>query len=201
MRQDGKLMLGTIRDFARMLSGSLFEGKWQDCDFGLADADDASTADLGALRHGVCGWYGVKMMPDMGFDSGCTELASDYYGGGCMSASQIDDGCTGFPDGAASDIEAMLISTLSFQEAGIGPDTLVIAEPAGARGRAPGIREYSVTMRASGTFRMTVEASGPEDARSKAMLLSGAVHTGQLEDVSWEAGEAAECRPSGPDPV
>ncbi len=121
MKQQGNLTLCTIKEFARMLTESIMEDAWHDYDFGLSEDND----DLEYLESGIEGWYGIKSI-DAGFDSDCTVLICDYYGGGCAEMCQVwDDDCETF-EYMMKDIQDVIVKTLNIQESGVYSESLIL---------------------------------------------------------------------------
>jgi hypothetical protein len=139
MRTEDNLMLCTISEFAEFLAKGYNDSKpldsyFTECDFCIVDEADDEYADLDdndddlfAIASGGCSWYGVKVVPDVGFDIEDMTLWTDYYGGGCAEV------CTFFPGVASYEsvsdrIARMIISSLSQQEYGVYEKTLLLVQ-------------------------------------------------------------------------
>ena len=90
----------TIKSFAKYLAGKISDGTKKPgqtkfvADFALTsyDEDDEITIPniLSDMRES--GWYGVKELGEIGFNSGNRQFVFDYYGGGHLRVFDFDDG-------------------------------------------------------------------------------------------------------------
>lgn len=146
--KDSRWAVGTVIDLARFLSEKIstdvfayddqrthrtFMGSaaFPNCDFLIADEDTVEKVDIdAAVADG--GWHGIKSV-DAGFDSNYLMLVSDYYGGGAASMCTL--GCYEIDDGAddevAGVIACMIAETLSFSNAGVTENTVLVVELVG----------------------------------------------------------------------
>lgn len=130
IKQD-KYMLGTIKEIAKELY-DLNKKDFVDCDFTLIDDQDIDLnnkdIDLYEVDHNSTGWYGIKKI-NTGFDAKANNdwnLFADYYGGGCGVYRFIfnnDD-----TSDIISNIEEMIMETLSYQEGTITRNMIIICE-------------------------------------------------------------------------
>ena len=103
-----------------------------DCDFTLIDDQDIDLnnkdIDLYEVDHNFTGWYGIRNI-DTEFDAKANNdwnLFADYYGGGCGVYRFIfnnDD-----TSDIISNIEEMIMETLSYQEGTITRNMIIICE-------------------------------------------------------------------------
>lgn len=146
--QDNRWAVGTVTDLAHFLSEKISAdvfayddqrtyrtymgyATFPNCDFIIADEDTADKVDIdAAVADG--GWYGIKSVDD-GFDSDYLMLVSDYYGGGAASMCTL--GCCEIDDGAVDDVAGviahMIAETLSFSNAGVAENTMLVVELVG----------------------------------------------------------------------
>lgn len=128
-KYDRDCLKGTIAEFSAFLAKNVLDDSkaWVNYDFGIISPDNLESEDYDFIESSIEGWYGVKKI-DTGFVSDCYILFSDYYGGGCASMCQVWD--DGFEESEfmASDIQRMLLSTLTVVETGVTPDTIIYAE-------------------------------------------------------------------------
>lgn len=130
-------MLGKIKDIAKELyfpkdKDKLLFRCFRECDFALIDNQDIDLnnqdIDLDEIYHNSTGWYGIKKI-NTGFDAKANNdwnLFADYYGGGCGVYRFIfnnDD-----TSDIISNIEEMIMETLSYQEGTITRNMIIICE-------------------------------------------------------------------------
>lgn len=89
----------TVKDFAKALSKYLNSTKKPGqtkfvADFAISDILDSDEIDIShpeTIVENVDGWYGVKELGEIGFNSSeDRQLVFDYYGGGCFRSYNIN---------------------------------------------------------------------------------------------------------------
>lgn len=118
MWTEGNLMVCTIREFAEYLAEGIdskvpLESRFRECDFAIHYGKLEGPLDL--VEKDASGWYGVKVLPELGFDTDCMILTADYYGGGCAEFCSIYPDYDGYlnPTDAIMD---MVLSCVKKQE-------------------------------------------------------------------------------------
>lgn len=129
----GKRKLMKVAELGEYLASSIdtenvLAELFPNCDFFIVDADSTmqySDDEMDYLETTACGWYGIKNT-DTGFDSDCLVLIVDYYGGSCMTFTQLYDGI-GQKDAIRSIVGA-IIESMNVQECGVTKDTVLYCE-------------------------------------------------------------------------
>lgn len=130
MRRENNLMVCTVKEFANFLSEGIdtsepLDSVIRECDFAVLD-DECTGCDIETVKAETFGWYGVKVVPDLGFDTESLILIADYYGGGCEEFCSIWSGIDSFVDPAES-ILSMIISCVGRQE-WVDDDSILFVE-------------------------------------------------------------------------
>lgn len=112
-----ELKLCSIQELAEyyadlILKDGKFNENIPDCDFAIVD-DYEENATLEEIHGSASGWHGMKRF-DIGFDSYDLCVATDYYGGGCVQATQLFDGMG--RETIANEIRRIIIGTLNVFE-------------------------------------------------------------------------------------
>ena len=89
----------TIKSFAKYLAGKISDGTAKPgqtkfvADFALTsyDEDDEITIPKVLSDMRESGWYGVKELGEIGFNSGNRQFVFDYYGGGHLRVFDFDE--------------------------------------------------------------------------------------------------------------
>ncbi len=122
-------MACTVEKLAEFLADGVntkepLKSRIRECDFAVLDDD--SDEPLEVIQTGVSGWYGVKVVKDLGFDTECMHMVADYYGGGCAKFISFlpDDGLGNSPK---EEIMSLLVGCLQGQEC-VTKDTPLFVE-------------------------------------------------------------------------
>lgn len=131
VRTEEKYMHCTLGELAAFIAEGVnskapLESKIMQCDFAVCDDDPKLS--LEEIYSGVTGWHGVKVMPDLGFDSKDMVLAADYYGGGSLSLCAIWDGMDEISVEPKDMICKMLIECLENTEVAVDEHTEVFVD-------------------------------------------------------------------------
>ena len=113
----------TVKDFAKALAKYLSTTKKPGqtkfvADFAISDILDSDEIDMShpeTIVGNVDGWYGVKELGEIGFNSSeDRQLVFDYYGGGCFKSYNINmDYCN---DETFEEISEQICSALDAEE-------------------------------------------------------------------------------------
>lgn len=90
----------TIKSFAKYLAGKISDGTAKPgqtkfvADFALTSYDEDCKVTIPEVLSDMreSGWYGVKELGEIGFNSGNRQFAFDYYGGGHLRVYDFDEG-------------------------------------------------------------------------------------------------------------
>ena len=129
MRIDGKYILGTASEIAKVLLTDVLKEKcinnkssFYNCDFVIAK--DIKNEDLAAIYHKSSGWYGIKSI-DTGFDVDDLELFANYYGSSGGIYNCLYDGLDNSK--CVEIVEKMIIDTLNIME-NCSKTTMILGE-------------------------------------------------------------------------
>lgn len=96
----------TISSFAKYLAGKISDGTAKPgktkfvADFALTSYDEDDDIKIPEVLSDIreSGWYGVKELGEIGFNSGNRQFAFDYYGGQHLRIYDFDEGFMGKDD-------------------------------------------------------------------------------------------------------
>lgn len=136
---DDKLyMIKTVDELAKYTVSDLnYDGienlidnnhKFIDCDFCTIDQYSENVSIREIVTYG-CAWHGIKAI-DIGFTSSDLDIATDYYGGGCLQTVSLNyemnkEQCIEF-------VEGIIIQSLDDNGENVDSDMLLLVEVKGA---------------------------------------------------------------------